>query len=153
MKSKNLEIASLLLALSLLHGSVLGDEYRLSNASDFISFVSSVNSGTNYSGTTVFLDSDLSLAGKSFEPIGDYYYNYFRGVFDGQGHVISNFIMNSTSRFAGLFGISRGLTIKNVILDSSCSITSTFSGSNYVWTGSIMEIVEQKMDPASTRTS
>ena len=122
---------------------------------DFIDFSKIVNKGVDsFTGTTVFLDSDLSLAGKSFEPIGIDTSKYFLGVFDGQGHVISNLKMNpSSSEYVGLFGYSYGLTIKNVILDSSCSITSTFSGSNYVRTGSIMEIVEQKMDPASTRTT
>ena len=55
--------------------------------------------------------------------------NYFNGTFDGQGHVISDLKMTSSSQYVGVFGISRGLTIKNVIIDSSCSITSLFSDS------------------------
>ena len=71
----------------------------------FILFGDNVNKGTSYSGTTVLLDSDLSLDGKAFEPIGSSGSNYFRGVFDGQGHAISNFEMTS-SYYAGLFGYS-----------------------------------------------
>ena len=43
--------------------------------------------------------------------------------------MISNLAMTSSLEYVGLFGYSKGLTIKNVILDLSCSITSSFSGS------------------------
>ena len=113
-------------------------EIRIHNASELIQFKDDVRSGTDYSGSTVFLDSDLSLAGKTFEPIGTDS-NYFFGVFDGQGHVISNLNMSSSSlQYVGLFGYSTGLTIKNVILDSSCSITSSYSSSYYVYIGGII---------------
>ena len=116
--------------------SALGaDIVRIMSVDEFIQFKDNVNSGTSYSGTTVFLDSDLSLAGKTFELIGYSESNYFRGAFDGQGHVISNLTMTSSSQYVGLFGYSGGLTIKKVILDSSCSITSTFSGSSDAYIG------------------
>ena len=54
---------SLLLALTTIIGSVLGYEYHISNASDFISFAENVNRGTDYSGTTVLLDSELIISG------------------------------------------------------------------------------------------
>ena len=121
------------LGLAFLAGSVIGNEVKIMNVDDFIKFKDEVNKGTNYSGTTVLLGSDLSFAGKTFEPIGYYNsdedFNCFLGVFDGQGHVISNLKMASSLSHAGLFGYSRGLTIRNVILDPSCSITSSFSGS------------------------
>ena len=100
-----------------------------------------MNKGTNYEGTTVFLDSDLSLDEEFFEPIGYYKswndYNYFLGVFDGQGHTISDLNMNSSSQYVGLFGYSYGLPIKNVILDSSCSIASS-RNSNEAYIGGII---------------
>ena len=114
--------------------SALGAEMKIKNVDDFIQFRDNVSSGTNYSGTTVFLDTDLSLAGKTFEPIGTSNANCFIGTFDGQGHAISNLaITSSSSQYVGLFGYSTGLTIRNVILDSSCSVTSTTdSGGTYV---------------------
>ena len=130
------QMTFLLLAAALVNG-VIGGELKITSVEGLIQFKGNVNSGTNYSGTTVFLDSDLSFTGKTFEPIGNES-NYFCGVFDGQGHVISNLKMNSTSRFVGLFGYSKGLTIKNVILDSSCSITSSFSDSGYARIGWII---------------
>ena len=113
-----------LLTAALVNGAI-GGELRITSVDEFIQFKDNVNSGKNYSGTTVFLESDLSLAGETFEPIGNSNSKYFLGVFDGQGHVISNLEMTSSSRYVGLFGYSKGLTIKNVILDSSCSFTNS----------------------------
>ena len=127
----------LLLAAAAFVNGVIGGDLRITNVDEFIQFKVNVNNGTNYLGTTVFLDSDLSLAGKSFEPIGNES-NYFRGTFDGQGRVINNLIMTSSSQYVGLFGYSKGLTIKNVILDSSCSITSSYSGSSDAFIGEII---------------
>ena len=120
------------LALAVSAKGVIGGEFRITSVDKFIEFREDVRNGNYYSGTTVFLDSDLSLAGKTFNPIGNSYSSYFRGTFDGQGHVISNLKMSSSSlQYIGLFGYSGGLTIKNVILDSSCSITSSSYGSDY----------------------
>ena len=102
-----------------------GTTIQISDVQRLIDLAANVSRGTSYSETTVFLDSDLDFTGKDLEPIGSSTSKYFRGVFDGQGHVISSLSMISSSQLVGLFGYSRGLTIKNVILDSSCSITST----------------------------
>ena len=124
----------LLLLTSILSVTVKA-KLRISSVNEFINFKDSVNGGTNYSGTTVLLDSDLSLTGKTFESIGNSKSKYFCGTFDGQRHVISNFKMNFSSRFTGLFGYSEGLSIRNAILDSSCSITSLCKGSNNAYIG------------------
>ena len=129
----------LLLAAAALINGAIGGELRIKSVDEFIKFKDNVNNGTNYEETTVFLDSDLSLYGETLEPIGNSNFSYFLGVFNGQGHVISNLSMNSSSsQYAGLFGYSRGLSIKNVILDSSCSITSSFSESGYAYIGGII---------------
>ena len=124
-----------LIFTAIIINSVIGEEVRIKSVDDFIDFSNNVNIGTNYTGTTAFLDSDLDLTGKTFEPIGNSSSNYFSCVFDGQGHMISNLVMAFSSRFVGLFGYSAGLTIRNVIFDSSCSITSLYSSSGYVYVG------------------
>ena len=134
---------SILFLFAFLIGNTIGAELRISNVDQLIQFKDNINAGANYNGTTVLLDSDLSFAGKTFEPIGYYTswheYNGFLGVFDGQGHVISNLTINSSSQYVGLFGYSKRLAIRNVILDSSCSITSSFSDSDdYVYLGGII---------------
>ena len=56
----------------------------------------------------------------------------FVGEFDGHGHVISNFVIDTYQDYQGFIGIiGNGAVIKNFILDSTCSIT----GSN--WCGVI----------------
>ena len=133
--------------------SIAGNEVRINNVEEFIQFKDNVNSGSSYDGTTVFLDSDLSFAGKEFEPIGTDS-NYFRGVFDGQGHVISNLAMTSSpTNYFGLFGYSEGLTIRNVILDSSCSIAGSYSGSGSIYLGGSLGIAMQATDPVPSRTA
>ena len=135
---KEKEMASLLLllllGLSLVTRNAIGGEYRIANSSDFIKFVDDINNGVStYSGTTVFLEADLFLSGEALDPIGVNSSNQFTGVFDGQGHVISDLKINSTNQHAGLFGYSSRLTVRNVVLDSSCSITSlSTSGNAYI---------------------
>ena len=131
-------MASLLIATATaLVNGVIGDEFRIKSVDEFIDFSKSVSKGTGYAGSTVFLDSDIDFTGKSSGPIGTSYLNYFRGVFDGQGYVISNLNITSSSEYAGLFGYSTGLTIKNALLDSSCSIASA-SGSECRYIGGII---------------
>lgn len=96
-------------------GVALGYEERITNSSGFSKFVNSVNSGTNYYGTTVFLDSDLSLP-EITDTIGKDTSKYFRGVFDGQGHIINDLKIHSQSVYTGVFGWSDGLIIKNIVL-------------------------------------
>lgn len=63
---------------------------------------------------------------KTFPPIGQQY-RYFAGTFDGQGHTVSNLIMNSSLYYVGLFGYLYGATIKNLVIDDSCSFEGTYS--------------------------
>ena len=108
---------------------VLCEEHRINSADELIKFSNDVNGGTNFKGTTVLLNSDIDLSGKTFEPIGKGQTNYFSGTFDGQGYTISNLVIDSSLQYVGIFGYSEGATIKNVVMDSSCSITSSSSSS------------------------
>ena len=129
--------------LAALCQGVLGEgEFHINNASDLIDFSKNVKNGTSYSGTTVFLGADIDFSGglsEQFEPIGKDAGKYFQGTFDGQGHTVSNLALNSSSQYVGLFGYSNGgATIRNVVLDSSCSIASSFNdSSNVVYIGGI----------------
>ena len=108
--------------------TALGADFRISSASGFIGFSKAVNSGTSYKGTTVFLDNDIDFSGdglsEQFEPIGKNS-KYFQGTFDGQGYTISGLIINSSSKYVGLFEHARGVSIKNVVLGSSCGVNSS----------------------------
>lgn len=90
----------------------------------------SVNKRIKYGGTTVFLDTDLDLAGKSFEPISNSSSNYFSGTYDGQVRTISNLKIESTSFVhPALFGSCMNFTIRNTAISSSSSITSFYKSS------------------------
>ena len=71
------------------------------------------------------LISDLSLSavcgesGENWIPIGNYSENedfVFRGVFDGDGHTISDLYISSDCAYQGLFGMYEGI-IKNLTVD------------------------------------
>ena len=126
---------SVLLQLSSLRHA-FGAEITINTAQQLISLSNAVNSGTNYSGTTVLLGSDIDFTGKTMNPIGTLN-DYFLGTFDGMGHVISNFKMTSSYQVVGLFGLSYGLTIKNFVLDTTCSVVGTFVSDN-VYVGGII---------------
>ena len=110
----------LFLFLFVFSGSTLskGEEVRLKNEAEFLKFAEDVNSGKSFAGTTVFLDAfiDLINSTKVFNPIGKDPSTPFIGTFDGQGYAINGFAVNSTTRYAGLFGYASGATIKNTIV-------------------------------------
>ena len=114
---------------ALCQGVLGGNELRIKNASELIELSKNVNYGTSYSGKTVFLCADIDFSGglsEQFEPIGTS--NSFQGTFDGQGYTISNLAINSSFEYVGLFGFSNDATIKNVVLDDSCSVVNSFIG-------------------------
>ena len=84
-----------------------------------IEFISAMKSKLDYSGTTVYFESDLDFSGglsEQFEPKTS-----FAGIFDGQGHTISNLRVNSSSEYVGSFQQATRATTNNVVIDSSCS--------------------------------
>lgn len=107
--------------------------FEISNADQLVVFGKLINEkGKTFSNKTVKLTADIDLAGKAWTPIGgsgsiaSYPGNTFTGTFDGNGHTISNFVVNVTGQYAsaGLFGTSNGATIRNVTVDNA-NINST----------------------------
>ena len=85
---------------------------------------------SNFSEYIIILLNNIALQDvvqeeSNFTPIGDSS-NQFKGIFDGQGHTISN-LQVSDVQFAGLFGyIGKDAIVKNLgIIDSSISANST----------------------------
>ena len=68
------------------------------------------------------LMSDIDMKGVNWTPLGTTT-NPFIGIFDGNGHTISNYTINSTNSNVGLFGAIKNATITNVNISNS-SITS-----------------------------
>lgn len=75
----------------------------------------------------VYLTADLDMAGVNFSPIS----TTFRGVFDGQGHTISNLTINGGTEI-GMFQCVDG-TIKNLgLIDASVA-----ADTGHIYTGSL----------------
>ena len=104
-------------------------EYEIYSEEGLDWLAQTVNNGTTLAGKTVLLAADLNMAGIDYVPAGSSISAYpsrtFAGVFDGQGHTISNLSVSShTGQYsaAGLFGTITG-TVKNVKL-TNVNITS-----------------------------
>ena len=115
---------------SFLIGNCVSKVLRINNVDDFLNFTSTVNENLiSYADTTILLEADIDMADiDDFEPIGVFstQREKFCGVFDGQGHRISNLTLNTTARVCGLFGQAEGATIRNLVLDSTCKIECNF---------------------------
>lgn len=136
-------LLSLFLLLTLFGASLGTCKYKfIHDASELIEFSNDVNDGTNYASCTVYLAGDIVFdeeLSKSFEPIGKTDSKNFIGTFDGQGYVIRNLTLSSSSyKYTALFGYSAGTTIQNVVIDDSCSFSSYFYSSDYGYVTSIL---------------
>ena len=72
--------------------------FLIKTVEDLRSFRDDVNSGNDYSGKVVRLDADLDLGGETWIPI-----SLFSGLFDGNGHRISDFRIDATDSRGGFF--------------------------------------------------
>ena len=143
-------LSTVLLLLASFLACCQAANYQIGSATDFIAFANNVNGGTTYSGTTVLLTTDIDFTGKSVAPVGTSG-DGFLGIFDGQGHTISNLKMSTSSQYVGVFGLSTGLTIKNVVVDDTCSFLG--SSSTYADIGAIVGRITSNKGAASILNS
>ena len=87
---------------------VKGGTIYIENEAEFGLMAYNVNSGNDYLGTTIVLNTDLDMSAHYWTPIGTNDKHPFRGNFDGNGHTISGIIVNSTGSNNGLFGYVMG---------------------------------------------
>lgn len=119
-----------------------GGVLNIHNANELIAFMNDVATEGKYTGSTVYLENDIEFTweqSRQFRPIGEDYAHNFVGTFDGRGHSISNLTMDPTLNYGGLFGYSRGITIRNVVIGKDCRVldTAAYSSSNY-YLGSVL---------------
>ena len=97
----------------------VGDVYQIGTAKGLALFSNYVNT---YSETDLdaVLTADIVLTNEYMPaPIGTGS-NPYAGTFNGQQHIIKNFVFNNTSQSnVGLFGTINGATIQNVMLDGA----------------------------------
>lgn len=102
---------------------------EIGTAEELVAFAKSVTDGSKggYAGQTVVLTADIDCSDVEWTPIGTMnlddmsdYSCMFQGIFDGQGHTISNVTFNSDYPIcgAGIIGMNLGevknLTAKNI---------------------------------------
>ena len=108
---KTVLVASLLLA------SVLGVDFNINSMADFETFAADPSI---YG--AVYLNTDLDFTGKTVTPIGS-----FQGMLYGNGHFIKNLKIISNVPNVGLFGSLTGVTVKDLIIDYTCTFKSTYA--------------------------
>lgn len=117
--------------------------YYINTAQDLWDFAKEVNEGNTFKGRTVYLTKDIVLEcnqNNQWIPIGwcsvDSGNNVsnatdkavFKGVFEGNNHIISGIYIYTDKNYAGLFGLNSG-TINNLILkDSTIESTKAYIG-------------------------
>ena len=105
--------------------------YKINTPEGLVRLATAIKSDFyTFEGVTIYLSHDLDMSEiTEWEPIGTSLTSYFAGTFDGQGHVIDNLVWDNDytpdSGFVltGIFGVTHGATIKNLVIGANCSIT------------------------------
>ncbi|MCI6287892.1 MAG: hypothetical protein MR727_04045, partial [Lentisphaeria bacterium] len=91
----------------------------ISTLEELKAFRDAVNSGTSYKGQTVELSADIDLKGEEWTPIGKSG-STFQGVFNGNGHTVSNLVINQPGMSdVGFFGFTTDGEIKNLTIHNA----------------------------------
>ena len=104
--------------------------YPLATAKDMVWFAAVVNNVVGKNEARAKLTADIDFTGVAYTPIGNSYDHFFNGIFDGQGHRISNLVVETDATTPlGLFGVvGNKAVLKNIFVDESCSL----KGAGYV---------------------
>ena len=117
------------------------NSFEINNASDLETFRDGVNSGSILWATChVSLKADIDCSGLgAWTPIGDGTFlsanpytvagNSFRGVFDGENHILKNLQINGSpveNSPYGFFGILDGATVKNLVFGAASGDSGFF---------------------------
>lgn len=98
--------------------------YEISNNKELCWFAAKVNTEDPNVNARLMNDIDMVKA-YSYTPIGKDPNNKYNGTFDGQGFRIKNLTIDNDVKEQGLFSVCNGATIKNLIMDETCTIKST----------------------------
>ena len=110
--------------------ALTGGTYSIKTADELAKLATMTNNGLIEAGVEFVLGADIDLNTYSnWTPIGNNT-NKFKGIFDGNGYVISNLKINSAGNQLGLFGRTSQAEIKNVALESINIILNGGTSSN-----------------------
>ena len=130
---------------------------EIDTKADLVAFAERVNGGDGMSNILVKLTKDIDLAGVEWIPVGQTgtsygATSYFKGIFDGQGHTISNMTITNTNAgknyAAGFFGFidAADAKIRNVNFDKA-----TVNGHH--WTGIVAGYLTGTIDNCKVTNS
>lgn len=100
---------------------------EIKTAAELLDFAEKINDGDqSLANAYVKITEDIDLSGKEWRPIGSDRMNAFKGIFDGGGHTIRNFVIKDKKiENKGFFGFLRGcvynLTVDAYIKGGLCS--------------------------------
>ena len=129
--------------------SLADGTYAISTPEEMKKLADMTNAGLVSAGDEFVLANDIDLSQyENWEEIGSYDtigtpgYT-FKGIFDGNGYVISNLKMNtSVSERTGLFGFTSGATIKNLgVINADVKSSSDYLGIIAGFTNGTTQIV------------
>ena len=110
--------------------------YEIGNAGQLYWFAAQVNRGSNY--INAVLTADIDLENRKWSPIGyytddPYVNNCYKGVFDGNNHVIKNLNVHvSDGSEAGLFSRLTNGTLKNLgVINATVQSDHIIGGNSY----------------------
>ena len=107
--------------------------YHIGTASELEWFSEAIGEGTIALDSKAELTADLDFTGIEHKPIGSDANHKFNGVFNGNGHTIKNWVVTDGTTDQAFFGWVRGgSTIKNLIIDSSCSVETSGRASSLI---------------------
>ena len=98
------------------------NRYEIGNAGQLYWFAQQVNGGTADINAVLTADIDLSGTG-DWTPIGNET-NKYTGTFDGRNHTVKDMSITKQGNNSGLFGYTKGATIKNIIITGEITITA-----------------------------
>lgn len=105
------------------------DAYVIRDAQGLVKLSELVNGGNSFASVTIYLANNINMFGIEMQPIGGT--KPFSGIFDGRGKTVHGLNMKidctveGNPNVIGLFGYAEGATIKNVIVDATCSFVQT----------------------------
>lgn len=105
--------------------------YIITKPSQLKTITDAINSGDDkYIEAYFRLDADLDLNGEKLDPIGNDT-NLFMGEFDGNGHSVSNFNIDPSTGYVGLFGLVATAVVKNLTVNADIEVECT-QNQNYI---------------------
>ncbi len=104
------------------------DPYTIGSAEDMQKLAESCNGGESYLGKYIKLTADVSLAGIPWTAIGFSEKTVFSGIFDGDGHRVTDLYINAEGESAGLFGYIVDGQVKNLTVIAGNVVSAKYAG-------------------------